>query len=69
MFWNKEIEMLANSVIRFCKNRLRDLHNNLTVKNKEIFKKTICEIKRLKSEEKGENLSKIQNIGDICGDG
>ncbi len=47
MFWNKELEMLANSVICFCKNRLKDLDNNLTVKNKDIFRKSIYKIKKL----------------------
>jgi len=53
--------MLADSVILFCKNRLKDLDNNLTAKNKEILKKTIYRIKRLKFGEKSEKLSKFQN--------
>ncbi len=47
MFWNKEIEMLANSVIRFCGNRLKELGDKLTVENKNVFKNTIYKIKNL----------------------
>ena len=64
MFLNKELEMLANSVIHFCQNRLTELSNILTVENKSIFKKSIKKLKRLKSELKREKLSKFHNIGD-----
>lgn len=60
MFWNKEFEVLANSIIRFCKNRLKELDCILTVEKKDIFKETIFRIENLKSE----NLPKLHNIGD-----
>lgn len=47
MFLNKELEVLANSVIRFCENRLKEFDNKLTKENKNIFRKTIYKIKRL----------------------
>ena len=47
MFLNKESETLANSVIHFCENRLRELDNKLTIKSKKTFKKSIHRIKRL----------------------
>jgi len=56
MFRNKEFEILANSVIHFCENRLKEL-NNLTLENKTIFYESIEKIKNLK----GENLSKFYN--------
>ena len=64
MLLNKELEVLANSVIHFCENRLKELDNNLTVENKNIFRKSIYKIKRLKSELKGEKLSKFHKEGD-----
>jgi len=44
---NKESEVLANSVIHFCENRLKELNNKLTIESKKTFKKSIHRIKRL----------------------
>ena len=56
MFRNKELEILANSVIHFCENRLKELDNILTLESKNIFTESIKRIKRIKDELKSEKL-------------
>jgi len=59
MFLNKESEVLADSVIHFCENRLNELEN-LTVENKNIFKKSIYKIKNL-MRDKSINYSTLEH--------
>jgi len=47
MFWNKEVEILAKSIIHFYQNRLRELDEGLTKESKKTFKESIHRIKKL----------------------
>lgn len=47
MFWNKELEILAKSIIKFYENRLKELDNKLTIENKKVFRDSIHRIKKL----------------------
>ena len=47
MFWNKELEILAKSIINFYENRLKELENKLSTENKKTFKESIHKIREL----------------------